>query len=144
MRAVLIGFQYSGDKFLPGVQHDLRRMMRWAKKRFSAIDVIDDHNFGDLRRILTNEVMFVYFTGHGVKGAILLPDRGKFKITSFLKRCPQMTGVFDCCGLGDHLDPRILTSSTGLEPTMMSENGSPFTYEFCRSKREISTTHPKN
>lgn len=153
--ALLIGCQYSGSKFLPGVSEDLRRIKKWIEPHISNIHIITDFLDGGfstneqmaytLDQILKNKSnnLFFYYSGHGIPGALLLPDMSTYPISRLLRRCRHLFALLDCCGLGPiSLNSRhpamIITSSSGIQPSIISNDGSPFTHLFCHAVKETS------
>ena len=131
---ILFAFEYKINH-LPGAIIDLYHAHKWCQSFTSNIFVVTDITSLRIaiRDILTNIVNFdnkliIYYTGHGVKDSLIMPDQSLFSFVMFrdsilnlLAPYVELFIILDCCHpLGLHLpyklvDNRFVLASSKIE-----------------------------
>lgn len=138
--AILIGFQYNFNS-LPGAEVDLKTGLTWCKS-FGC----DTHIFTDvpnagilaengrtlvmlvmdvLRKGIPDNKLIIYYSGHGVKDSMVMPNKDLLLFTDFkdnvlsvLDNYTEIFWILDCCNpSGLHLPFKLKSNSFILSPS---------------------------
>jgi hypothetical protein len=124
MSALLIGFQYNGDKYLNGIKVDLELMQNYCRrvglKPTTISDLTNDtpnysqaiFNYVDIH---TNEPLLLYFTGHAKDSCLILPDgtlcMNRLRKHILSRVINNVLVVMDCCNSSGFGLPYELTTN---------------------------------
>ena len=124
---LLIGFEYTKDMFLPGIEQDISQILKHIQSiepdRITILSDIPSKRIPDSehtsykkfkttkkflkvvsRTVESGNQVFLYYTGHARKGKFLLPNDDKVKMSSIRKILQSSTSptaeilcLLDCC-----------------------------------------------